>query len=220
MGIRVVVAEDDYLVRQGIERSLATHDDVELIALCGDADGLRELVHDHDPDVVVTDIRMPPTHTDEGIRIALDLAVDRPSTGVVVLSQFDEPEYVLALLEGGSTGRSYLLKERVADAGQLVAAVRAVASGGSIIDPQVVERLVAARSGARSPLEWLTPRERDVLAAMARGMSNAGIADDLGIGLRAVEKHISSIFTKLHLSPDEETVHRRVQAVLTFLSEV
>jgi DNA-binding NarL/FixJ family response regulator len=157
--------------------------------------------------------------TDEGTRIASHLAATRPQVGVVVLSQYDEPEYVLALLASGANGRSYLLKEKVSDVGQLAAAVRAVATGGSVIDPQVVERLVHARSSARSLLDWLTARERDVLEAMARGMSNAAIAAHLGIGIRSVEKHISSIFAKLGV-PAEEEVHRRVQAVLTFLSEV
>jgi DNA-binding NarL/FixJ family response regulator len=156
---------------------------------------------------------------DEGIRLATELATTAPAVGVVVLSQYDEPEYVLALLEAGSDRRAYLLKEKISDAGQLAGAVRTVAAGGSVIDPKVVERLVAARSRGHSPLAWLTPRELEVLAAMARGMSNAAIAAGLHIGTRAVEKHVNSIFAKLGLVEDDRH-HRRVQAVLAFLSEV
>jgi DNA-binding NarL/FixJ family response regulator len=219
VAIRIVIGEDDYLVRQGIERALESQDDIEIVASCDGYDSLLAAVEATDPDVVLTDIRMPPTMTDEGTRIASYLAASRPDVGVVVLSQYDEPEYVLALLASGADGRSYLLKEKVSDVAQLAAAVRAVATGGSVIDPQVVERLVHARSSARSLLDWLTARERDVLEAMARGMSNAAIAAHLGIGIRSVEKHISSIFAKLGV-PAVEEVHRRVQAVLTFLSEV
>ena len=219
VSVRVIIGEDDYLVRQGIERALANRDDIEVVASYDGYDALVDGVERHDPDVVMTDVRMPPTMSDEGIRLAAHLAATRPHVGVVVLSQYDEPEYVLALLEHGAERRSYLLKEKISDVGQLADAVRTVAAGGSLIDPQVVERLVQARAARRSPLELLTSREGDVLEAMARGMSNAGIADDLGIGLRAVEKNISSIFSKLGLS-EEDHVHRRVQAVLTFLSEV
>jgi len=217
--IRIVIGDDDYLVRQGIERALESQDDLEILASCDGYDALLKSIEDHAPDVVVTDIRMPPTMSDEGIRLALHLAATRPNTGVVVLSQYDEPEYVLALLEPGAEGRSYLLKEKISDVDQLAGAVRSVADGGSVIDPQVVERLVQARAKRKSKLEWLTPRERDVLEAMARGMSNSAIGAHLGIGIRSVEKHISSIFAKLGLH-EELDVHRRVQAVLTFLSEV
>ena len=219
MNVRVAVGEDDYLVRQGIERALSSQDDIDVVACCSGYDTLLVAIDQHEPDVVVTDIRMPPTMSDEGIRVAGYLAASRPRVGVVVLSQYDEPEYVLALLAPGAEGRSYLLKEKISDVGQLAGAVRAVASGGSVIDAQVVERLLQARTSQQSPLARLTPRERDVLEAMAGGMSNAGIADHLGIGLRAVEKNISAIFTKLDLS-EEQHVHRRVQAVLTFLSDV
>ncbi len=218
MAIRLVIGEDDYLVAQGVERILATRPDLEVVAAYRDYDTLRTAVDREGPDVVLTDVRMPPTMSDEGIRLATELAVTSPRTGVVVLSQFDEPEYVLALLRHGAVGRAYLLKEKISDVEQLTAAIRAVASGGSLIDATVVERLVAARA-RRTPLGALTPRERDVLAAMARGLSNTAVADQLHIGIRAVEKHINVIFTKLGLDEDDQT-HRRVLAVLTFLSEV
>lgn len=217
--IRVAVGEDDFLVREGIERILATQGDIEVVATCGDRDSLLEAIDKQRPQVVLTDIRMPPEMSDEGIQVASALATRAPEIGIVVLSQYDEPEYVLALLDANSDRRSYLLKERVSDVDQLAGAIRAVAQGGSVIDAQVVERLMKARDQRRSPMDWLTPREREVLEAMARGMSNAAIAAELGIGVRAVEKHISSIFVKLGLS-EENDVHRRVQAVLTFLSEV
>jgi DNA-binding NarL/FixJ family response regulator len=219
MSLRIVLGDDDYLVRQGVASVLATQPDLELVASCGDLGSLREAVRQHRPDVVLTDIRMPPGMADEGIRLATELATTAPAMGVVVLSQYDEPEYVLALLEAGSDRRAYLLKEKISDAGQLAGAVRTVAAGGSVIDPKVVERLVAARSRGHSPLAWLTPRELEVLAAMARGMSNAAIAAGLHIGTRAVEKHVNSIFAKLGLVEDDRH-HRRVQAVLAFLSEV
>jgi DNA-binding NarL/FixJ family response regulator len=219
MTIRLVVGEDDYLARQGIERILATQPDLEVVASCGDYATLREAVIRDQPDVVVTDIRMPPTMSDEGIRLASQLWIAAPQVGVVVLSQYDEPEYVLALLEAGSARRSYLLKEKISDVDQLARAIRAVAAGGSMIDSKVVERLVTARARGRSPLAWLTPREREVLEAMATGMSNSAIAASLRTGTRSVEKHINSIFAKLGLVEDDKT-HRRVQAVLTFLSEV
>jgi DNA-binding NarL/FixJ family response regulator len=218
MTIRLVIGEDDYLVAQGVARILATQPDVEVVGLCGDYDTLRATVERERPDVVLTDVRMPPTMSDEGIRLATELAVTSPRTGVVVLSQYDEPEYVLALVDRGAAGRAYLLKEKISDVGQLSAAIRAVAAGGSLVDATVVERLVAARS-LQTPLGTLTAREREVLAAMARGLSNAAVADLLGVGVRAVEKHINVIFTKLGLDEDDRT-HRRVLAVLTFLSDV
>jgi len=218
VSIRVVVGEDDFLVRQGVEQALSIHDDIVVVASCDGYNSLLAEVGELRPDVVVTDIRMPPTFSDEGIRLAATLAVDYPKVGVVVLSQYDEPEYVLALLDSGVHGRSYLLKERISDVEELARAVRAVAEGGSVIDPQVVQRLVQSRTRRRTRLEWLTPREREVLEAMAQGMSNAAIGAYLGMGLRSVEKHISAIFQKLDLT-DEERVHRRVQAVLTYLSE-
>jgi DNA-binding NarL/FixJ family response regulator len=177
------------------------------------------LIEAEAPDVVITDIRMPPTGTDEGIRAAAHLRETSPSTGVVVLSQYDSPAYALALLEGGSNGRAYLLKERVSDVEQLLGAVREVAQGGSVIDPKIVDGLVAARTkAAKSDLQRLTPREREVLSEMAQGKSNAATAATLVLTERAVEKHINSIFSKLGLS-EEKDVNRRVKAVLLYLSD-
>lgn len=218
MTLRVVVGEDDFLVRQGVERILATQDDIEVVGSGADLDAVLEIVDATAPDVVVTDVRMPPTMRDEGIRLAAHVAEQHTATGVVVLSQFDEPEYVLALLQGGSARRAYLLKEKMSDVDQLAGAVRTVAAGGSVIDPQVVERLVAARAQPASPVSLLTDREREVLEVMARGMNNAAIAGDLGIGVRSVEKHINAIFAKLGIA-EEEAVHKRVLAVVTWLSE-
>jgi len=218
MAIRVILAEDNYLVREGLARLLEAQDGIELVATCGDLDELLAIVESEKPDVVVTDIRMPPTGTDEGVRAANDLRSRAPGTGVVVLSQFVEPGYALALLEHGSEGRAYLLKERVSDIDQLRHAIDEVARGGSVIDPKVVDELVRARSRAdRSPLEHLTPREREVLGEMASGKSNAAIAASLILSERAVEKHINSIFSKLHLV-EEADVNRRVKAVLLYLA--
>jgi DNA-binding NarL/FixJ family response regulator len=217
--IRVVIAEDNLFVREGLTRLLATYADLEVVDVCEDYDSLLSAVEARTPDVVLTDIRMPPTDTDEGIRAAERLRETAPQTGVVVLSQYDEAEYALALLEGGSERRAYLLKERVSDPDQLVGAIQTVAAGGSVIDPKVVDSLVQARARSdRSPLGALTPREREILAEMAQGKTNAGIAGSLVLTERAVEKHINSIFSKLGLS-QEPSVHRRVKAVLLFLSE-
>ena len=219
MPIRIVLADDHYLVREGVAALIATDDQLELVATAEDHDGVLAAVEAHRPDVVVTDIRMPPTGTDEGVRIAAHLREQQPDIGVVVLSQYVEPAYALALLEGGSAGRAYLLKERVSDIDDLVTAVQAVASGGSWIDPKVVEALVVSRSTpADSPLRHLTPRELEVLAEIAKGKNNAAIAETLVLSGRAVEKHINSIFSKLGLS-EENAVHRRVAAVLLFLGE-
>ncbi|MSO79407.1 MAG: response regulator transcription factor [Acidimicrobiia bacterium] len=218
MTLRVVIAEDSYLVREGVVRLLGTVDDVEVVGACEDYDGLLAMVADLTPDIVLTDIRTPPTGTDEGIRAANARQESHPEVGVVVLSQFVEPGYALALLEHGSARRGYLLKERVSDVDQLVRAIHEVASGGSVIDPKVIEALVEARSRRRdSPLDELTPRERDVLGEMAQGRNNAGVAGALGLSERAVEKHINSVFSKLGLSVEPD-VHRRVKAVLLFLS--
>ncbi len=218
MTIKVALAEDNYLVREGIRLLIGEHEDLELIAVCEDFDSLMAAIEDKSPDVVVTDIRMPPTGTDEGIRVAEILREKSPETGVVVLSQYDDPAYALALLERGSAGRAYLLKERVSDIGQLKLAIDEVAKGGSVIDPKVVEALVAARSRMdQSPLGKLTPRETEILAEMAQGKNNAGIAASVVLSDRAVEKHINSIFSKLGLSEEKDT-HRRVKAVLLFLS--
>jgi DNA-binding NarL/FixJ family response regulator len=214
----VVVADDSYLVREAVVRLLEAEDDLSVAGVAGSFDELVALVDELAPDVVVTDIRMPPTGTDEGIRAAARFRQSHPKTGVVVLSQFAAPSYALALLEAGSDGRAYLLKDRVADADDLVDAVRAVATGGSVIDAKVVEQLVASRSGSpSSPLEWLTPREREIISEMAQGKSNAAIAATLILSERAVEKHINSIFSKLHLS-EERDINRRVKAVLVYLS--
>ena len=216
--IRVVIAEDEYLMRTALEDVLSSDGRVRMVASCADRDSLLAAVDEHKPDVVLTDIRMPPTRTDEGIRVAQALRVSHPEIGVVVLSQFDDPSYALALLEAGTAGRAYLLKEQVGDPEQLISAVELVAAGGSVIDAKVVEELVRARSvSARSPLADLTRRERDVLAQLAEGKSNAAIAESLVLTKRAVEKHINAIFTKLDLdSPDD--VSRRVKAALMFLA--
>jgi DNA-binding NarL/FixJ family response regulator len=214
-----VVAEDNLLVREGVVTLLEHQPDITVCGACGTYDELMETVEREKPDVVVTDIRMPPTGTDEGIRAALAMRDAHPETGVVVLSQYVDPAYALALLERGSEGRAYLLKERVSDATQIVRAIEDVANGGSVIDPIVVEALVAQRQKQRaSALERLTPREREVLEQMAQGRNNAGIAQALFLSERAVEKHINSLFSKLGLS-EEVDVHRRVKAVLLYLAE-
>ena len=219
MPIRLVLAEDQYLVREGIRRLLETQDDLEVAAVCEDLDSLLAAVDAEQPDVVVTDIRMPPGGTDEGIQAAARLRETNPEIGVVVLSQYATPSYVLALLESGSEGRAYLLKERVKDLEQLVAAIRAVAEGGSVMDPKVVEALVAENArGEDSPLNQLTPRERDVLREMAEGKNNAAIAEALVLTERSVEKVIHSIFLKLGLRW-ETAVHKRVKAVILYLAE-
>ena len=218
MALRLVLAEDNLLVREGLQQLLSSIDGVELVGVCADLDELLESIDRHDPDVVLTDIRMPPTRTDEGIRAAARLRDTHPGVGVVVLSQHSEPAYVLELLDAGSDGRGYLLKERVHDRSQLSTAISTVAAGGSVIDPKLVEVLVTARAAAeRSPLRELTPREREVLAEIAEGKSNAAIAESLVLTKRAVEKHINSIFMKLNLA-DAEDVSKRVKATLLFLS--
>ena len=219
MPISVLAAEDDYLVREGIRHVIEASPDLNLVGVCDDLPSLEAAVEQLAPEVVVTDIRMPPTRTDEGIRAAAALRRSHPETGVVVLSQYVEPEYALALLERGSARRAYLLKERVADLDHLANAIHQVASGGSVIDPKVVEALVDARSRRpRSAFDDLTPRERDVLGQVAEGKNNAGIATALFMSERAVEKHINSIFSKLELS-EERDVHRRVKAALVYLSQ-
>ncbi|MEA2499511.1 MAG: hypothetical protein QOH26_1916 [Actinomycetota bacterium] len=219
MALRVVLAEDNYLVREGIVSLIEAHEDLELVGACGDYDSLLATVADVVPDVVLTDIRMPPTGTDEGIRAAEQMRETHPGIGVVVLSQHDEADYALALLDKGSQGRAYLLKERVSDFRQIVAALKEVADGGSVIDPKVVEALVLSRSRANSsPLSALTQREAEVLSEMAQGKTNAAIAAALYLTERGVEKHINSIFSKLGFTTGHD-VHRRVKAVLLFLSE-
>jgi DNA-binding NarL/FixJ family response regulator len=217
--IRLVLAEDHYLVREGVRRLLETEPELEVAAVCGDLGSLLAAVDAERPDVVLTDIRMPPGDTDEGIQAAERLRETHPDVGVVVLSQYTNPAYALALLERGSARRAYLLKERVDDLEQLVAAIRSVAEGGSVIDPKVVEALVAERGRSEhSPLNDLTPRERDVLREMAEGKNNAAIAEALVLSERSVEKVIHSIFLKLGLAW-ETTVHKRVKAVILYLAE-
>jgi DNA-binding NarL/FixJ family response regulator len=217
--IRIVLADDSLLVREGLEQVLAAEESVEVVASCVDLPSLLEAIEAQRPDVVVTDIRMPPSKTDEGLQVAALLRETRPDVGVLVLSQYSESSYALALLESGSDGRGYLLKERVHDRLQLVAAVEAVARGDSVIDPRVVEQVVASKARAeRSPLAELTAREREVLAEIAQGKSNSAIGDSLFLTKRAVEKHINSIFAKLGLT-EEESVSRRVKATLTYLAE-
>jgi len=219
VAIRVVLAEDNFLIREGVSRLLEAEDEVEVVATCGDLDALLAVVETERPDVVLTDIRMPPTGTDEGIRAAARLRTTHPRLGVVVLSQYDDPSYAVSLLETGSGGRAYLLKERISEPEQLVAAIREVARGGSVIDPRIVETLVSARTrAADSTLAELTPREREVLAQMAQGKNNAAIAEDLTLTTRAVERHINSLFAKLPLD-EHPDVDRRVKAVLLFLAE-
>jgi DNA-binding NarL/FixJ family response regulator len=219
MTIRVVLAEDSLIVREGLEQLLEASPTVEVVGSCGDVDSLMTLVDSKEPDVVMTDIRMPPSNTDEGVQIAAHLRETRPEVGVIVLSQYSEPAYVLELLASGSDRRGYLLKERVHDRGQLVSAIDTVAGGGSVIDPKIVEVLVAAKARAeRTPLSALTPREREVLAEIAVGKSNTAIAESLVLTKRAVEKHINSIFLKLGLASADD-VSKRVKAALIFLAE-
>jgi DNA-binding NarL/FixJ family response regulator len=219
MALRLVIAEDHLLVREGIRRLLETQPDLEIAAVCGDLDSLLAAVDSEEPDVVITDIRMPPGNTDEGIQAAERLRENHPDVGVVVISQYATPAYALALLESGSARRSYLLKERLQDVEQLVSAIHAVADGGSVIDPKVVEALVAENARSEeSRLNQLTPRERDVLREMAAGKSNAAIGESLFLAERSVEKVIHAIFLKLGLTW-EASVHKRVKAVVLYLAE-
>jgi DNA-binding NarL/FixJ family response regulator len=219
MPIRLVIADDHLLVREGVRRLLEADPDIEVAAVCDDLDSLLAAVEAEHPDVVVTDIRMPPGNSDEGIQAADRLRTTDPNVGVVVLSQYATPSYALALLEGGSAGRSYLLKERIQDPGELASAIRAVANGGSVIDPKVVEALVAEDArGEGSRLKSLTERERDVLREMAAGKSNAAIGESLFLAERSVEKVIHAIFLKLGLTW-EPSVNKRVKAVILYLAE-
>ncbi len=218
MAVRVGVADDSFLIREALTRLLGDSDEIELVAVCADGDELAAAVDACHPDVVLVDIRMPPTMTDEGIRLAARLRRTHPDVGVIVMSAHAEPTYVLALLEAGSEGRAYLLKDRLHSRAQLLATIEAVARGGSVIDPKVVEALVHGRPRqARPPLDALTPREREILVEMARGASNAAIATALHLTKRAVEKHINAVFAKLDL-PLSEDVSRRVRAVLLYLA--
>jgi len=219
MAIRVVIGEDSAVVREGIQRMLERIDDIEVVSASADFPTLRAAIAESRPDVVLTDIRMPPTLTDEGIRIAVELRASAPDVGVVVLSQHVEPTYALALLEGGSSRRAYLLKERLRDSTELTRAIREVARGGSVIDPLVVDELVAARTAREnSPLRELTESETAILGMIAQGLSNSAIADELVVTKRAVERHINAIFLKLGLR-DAEDVSRRVKAALVYLAD-
>jgi len=219
MSIRLVLAEDHYLVREGLRSLLENQPDLEIAAVCGDLESLLAAADAERPDVVVTDIRMPPGDADEGLQAAKRLRESAPEVGVVLLSQYADPGYLLSLLDGGSARRAYLLKERMKDPEQLVGAIRAVAAGGSMIDPKVVEALVAENArGEESPLNQLTPRERDVLRGMAEGKNNAAIAAALFLTERSVEKVIHSIFLKLGLTW-EKAVNKRVKAVILYLAQ-
>jgi DNA-binding NarL/FixJ family response regulator len=212
--VRVVVGEDDVLMREGIAR-LLVEAGFEVVAQAGDAESLLRKALAHHPDVVVADVQMPPNHGDDGLRAALELRRERPETGVLVLSKYYEEQYALDLIGERPEGVGYLLKERVGDVEAFVEAVARVAAGGSALDPEVVGRMLGRRR-ARGPLDDLSPRERDVLAAMAEGKSNHGIAEALVVTEAAVEKHVTAIFHKLELGR-EPTEHRRVLAVLTYL---
>ncbi len=219
MNLRVVIAEDNALLREGLRGLISAVDDLSLVATCASLDELFAALDAHAPDVVLTDIRMPPTRSDEGLRAARHCRKHFPRTGVVLLSQFADPGYVKALLEDGAEGRGYLLKERVGDVAELVSALRTVAAGGSVVDPKVVEALV--QSGSRrgnADLDRLSAREREVLGQMALGHNNAAIATSLFITQRAVEKHINSIFAKLGVGVEDQA-HPRVRAVLMYLSD-
>lgn len=217
--IRVALAEDHALLREGISRLVASSEDFDLAGTAGDLPELLALVAEQRPDVVVTDIRMPPSGTDEGIQAAAWIRENYPQTGVIVLSQYTGPRYAVTLLDQGSAGRGYLLKHRVASMDELAHAIRTVAAGGSVIDPLVVDELVRARSqDQRAGLTALSPRELEIIGEMAQGKSNSAIAAALFITERAVEKHTNSIFAKLGLS-EERDVNRRVKAVLVYLSQ-
>lgn len=217
MALRVVFADDNYLVREGLAALLAEADDVDLLATVADPHSLVKAVDEHQPDAVLTDIRMPPSFTTEGIDAAKRIRSEHPETGVVVLSQYVEADYVFDLLADGVAGLGYLLKERVSQLDELVRALAEVARGGSALDPKVVEGLMSLKAAeASSPLQGLTDKERSVLEAMATGRNNAAIAKSLYMSDRAVEKHISAVFQKLGLT-DEGEVNRRVMAVLAFV---
>jgi DNA-binding NarL/FixJ family response regulator len=219
MPVRVIVADDRLLFRMGLERVLEDDRRVDVVAVCKDLPSLEEAVETTDPDVVLTDMRMPPGNSDEGIRFALELRSSHPDIGVIVLTQYAEPEYALRLLAEGSDRRGYLLKESVAERAQLVSAIESVAGGGSVVDPAIIDDLVTAKEAvADSPLAKLTPREKEVLTEIAHGKSNTAIAASLLLTKRSVEKHISSIYAKLDLLETED-VSKRVAATLLFLSQ-
>jgi len=212
--MRIVIAEDSVLLREGITRLLADAGE-DIVAAVGDAEAAEQVVAELSPDIVVMDVRMPPTHTDEGIRAALSIRRHHPEVAVLVLSQYVEQHYATELLAGDTAGVGYLLKDRIADVGDFIDAVRRVGDGGTALDPEVVSHLLA-RSRRKTPLERLTPRETEVLQLMAEGRSNGAIANELVVSDGAIEKHVSSIFAKLDLPP-ADTDHRRVLAVLRYL---
>jgi DNA-binding NarL/FixJ family response regulator len=217
--IRVVIAEDAYVIRDFLTTALGACSEVELAAVCTNGKELRSAIETWRPDVVITDIRMPPSGGEEGIQVAAELRESHPQIGVIVLSQYAEPAYAISLLDRGTGRRAYLLKERIRDRDELIAAIETVARGGSVIDPMIVDVLIRARAqAADSRLTELTPRERELLAEIASGKSNGAIARSLYLTKRAVEKHVNSIFSKLDL-PDAEEVSRRVQATLIYLAE-
>jgi DNA-binding NarL/FixJ family response regulator len=219
MALRVAIAEDSYLIREGLRQLLAGVPELEVVAVCEDTPTLLKAVERESPDVVLSDIRMPPFREREGIRVAAQLRETRPEVGVVILSQYADPELALELFESGSEGRAYLLKERVGDRGQLVEAIQAVADRRSVVDARIIDLLIAERTGSvASPLAELTSRERQVLAEVAAGRSNAAIAGSLFLTKRAVEKHINAIFLKLGLRESEDT-SRRVKAALIYLAD-
>jgi DNA-binding NarL/FixJ family response regulator len=216
--VRVVIGEDDVLLREGIARLLADAG-FEVVALAGDADDFLRKAIAHRVDVAIVDVRMPPGWTDDGLRAAVELRKRRPETAVLVLSQYYEARFALDLIGDRAEGVGYLLKERVGDLDTFMEAVNRVAGGGSVLDPEVVGRMLGRRS-PDSPLELLTAREREVLAAMAEGKSNQGVAETLCVTEAAVEKHVTRIFNKFGLSPTSSAEHRRVHAVLTFLRSI
>jgi DNA-binding NarL/FixJ family response regulator len=217
--VRVVIAEDAYVIREFLTTALGSSSEVELVAVCANGKELRSAIGTWRPDVVITDIRMPPSGGEEGVQIAAELRDSHPEMGVIVLSQYAEPAYALTLLDRGTGRRAYLLKERIRDREELIGAIQTVAQGGSVIDPMIVDVLIQARARvAESRLSDLTPRERELLAEIAAGKSNGAIARSLFLTKRAVEKHVNSIFSKLDL-PETEDVSRRVKATLIYLSE-
>jgi DNA-binding NarL/FixJ family response regulator len=217
--IRVAVAEDAYVIREFLTTALGSAPEVQLVAVCTNGKELREAIEYWHPDVVITDIRMPPSGGEEGVRVASELRETHPEIGVIVLSQYAEPSYAIALLDHGTSRRAYLLKERIRDRDELIAAIQTVHSGGSVIDAMIVDVLIQARArAANTRLSSLTPRERELLSEIAAGKSNGAIARSLFLTKRAVEKHVNSIFSKLDL-PETEDVSRRVKATLIYLSE-
>ncbi len=215
--IRVLLAEDNFVVREGVRALIESQDGMHLAGTCTDLPELLAAVPETLPDVVLTDIRMPPTQTDEGVRAAQWLRREHPAIGVVVLSQYVEEDYAVRLFEDGSAGRAYLLKERVGDVDDLVHAIREVRDGGSVVDRAVVDALISARTRRRSPVDDLTVREREVLAHIARGANNRALGEQLALSPRAVEKHINSIFAKLGLAEEPDS-HHRVRAVLLYMA--